>query len=375
MLVGREDERRRLQALLAAARAGRSGALLLRGPAGIGKTALLRWAEASAGGFAVLRARGIQAESGIPFAGLAELVAPLLELLDDIPPVQAGALRGALALAPGTAADRFTVPAALLSLLARAAEDAPLLVIVDDSQWLDEASIEAFLFAGRRLDQEGVAILAAPRADAPPPQAPWLESLAVAPLADAAARALLGAEIAPGVADRLLQTAAGNPLALLEIPGLLSAGQLAGREPLEDPLRPGTGVERAFAVAVAALPAPARRALLVAAAAGTRRPGGDGGRPPRGRPAPPGPGGAGGGRCSSPPRRTRAGWTRSAARSPRPACRCATWRPRRRRGWWQWAPASSSSAIPCCARPSITVRRRRSGARPTARWPRRPAAR
>src|SRR4051794_11135155 len=271
MLVGREDERRRLQALLAAARAGRSGALLLRGPAGIGKTALLRWAEASAGGFAVLRARGIQAESGIPFAGLAELVAPLLGLLDDIPPVQAEALRGALALAPGTAADRFTVPAALLSLLARAAEDAPVLVIVDDAQWLDEASIEAFLFAGRRLDHEGVAILAGMRADVPPPQAPWLESLAVAPLPDGAARALLGAEIAPGVADRLLETAAGNPLALLEIPGLLSAGQLAGREPLEDPLRPGTGVERAFAAAVAALPEPARRALLVAAAADTRR--------------------------------------------------------------------------------------------------------
>lgn len=90
-------------------------------------------------------------------------------------------------------------------------------------------------------------------------------------MADDAARALLDAEIAPGVADRLLDTAAGNPLALLEIPALLSAGQLAGREPLEDPLRPGTGVERAFAAAVAALPEPARRALLVAAAADTRR--------------------------------------------------------------------------------------------------------
>src|ERR1700759_1720357 len=225
MLVGREDERRRLEALLDAARTGRSGALLLRGPAGIGKTALLRWAESAADGFRVLRARGIQSESGIPFAGLAELIAPLLELLDDVPPVQAGALRGALALAPGTSADRFTVPAALLSLLARAAEDGPVLLVVDDAQWLDEASIEAFLFAGRRLGAEGVAILAAMRGEAPPPQAPWLGGLAVAPLPDGAARALLDAGIAPGVADRLLETAAGNPLALLEIPGLLSAGQ------------------------------------------------------------------------------------------------------------------------------------------------------
>src|SRR5205823_1860432 len=120
----------------------------------------------------------------IPFAGLAELIAPLLGLLDEIPPVQAGALRGALALAPGTPADRFTVPAALLSLLARAAEDEPVLVVVDDAQWLDEASIEAFLFAGRRLEQEGVAIFAAMRAEAPPREAPWLQSVAVAPLAD-----------------------------------------------------------------------------------------------------------------------------------------------------------------------------------------------
>src|ERR1700750_1866597 len=181
MLVGREDERRRLEALLDAARTGRSGALLLRGPGGIGKTALLRGAESAPDGFRVLRARGIQSESGIPFAGLAELIAPVLGLLEEIPPVQAGALRGAPALAPGTAADRFTVPAALLSLLARAAEDGPVLVVVDDSQWLDEGSIEGFLFAGRRLDAEGVAILAAMRGQVPPPQAPWLESLAIAP--------------------------------------------------------------------------------------------------------------------------------------------------------------------------------------------------
>ena len=270
-MVGRKDERARLKALLDAAREGRSGALLLHGPPGIGKTELLRYAVEEAAGFRLLRARGMESESDIPFAGLAELVTPLLSHLDEIPEVQASALRGALALGPATPADRFTVPAALLSLLARAADEQPVLAIVDDTQWLDEPSLEAFLFAGRRLGQEGVAMLGAIRDDATRLEVPWLERLRVEPLPDDEARALLDAAVAPGVADRLIATAAGNPLALLEIPGLLSAGQLAGREPLEDPLRPGTNVERAFAAAVEALPEPTRRALLLAAAASTRR--------------------------------------------------------------------------------------------------------
>ena len=155
--------------------------------------------------------------------------------------------------------------------MARAADEQPLLAIVDDTQWLDEPSLEAFLFAGRRLGQEGVAIVCAARDDAPRLDVPWLEHLRIAPLSDDEARALLGSEIASGVADRLIATAAGNPLALQEIPGLLSPGQLAGREPLEDPLRPGTNVERAFAARVSALPEETSRALLVAAAASSRR--------------------------------------------------------------------------------------------------------
>src|SRR4051812_43174425 len=271
-MVGRKDERARLKALLDAARGGRSGTLLLQGPPGIGKTALLRDTIEQAEDFLVLKVRGMETESDIPFAGLAELVMPLLPQLDEIPSVQAAALRGALALGPVQPADRFTVPAALLSLLARAAEERPVLVVVDDAQWLDDASLDAFLFAGRRLGQEGVAIVAAVRDEGQRAvAAPWLERIAIEPLPEADARALLGEQIAPRVAERLMGTAAGTPLALLEIPGLLSAGQLAGREPLEDPLRPGTGVERAFAAAVGALPPATRRALLVAAAAGTRR--------------------------------------------------------------------------------------------------------
>jgi DNA-binding CsgD family transcriptional regulator len=277
MFVGRERERARIDRLLQEARAGKSGALLLHGEAGIGKTALMRWAIGQATGLRVLRARGIETESDIPFAGLAELVTPLLDRLDDIPEVQARALRGALALGPATPHDRFTVPAGLLSLLAVAAEEQPVLVAIDDAQWLDEPSLEAFLFAGRRLGAEGVAMLGALREGTAVAglEVPWLELLRIAPLAETEARELLTASqverMAPAVADRLVETAAGNPLALLEIPRLLSDGQRAGREPLEEPLRPGTGVERAFRRALDGLEEPERRALLVAASAHSGR--------------------------------------------------------------------------------------------------------
>ena len=191
--------------------------------------------------------------------------------------MQAGALRGALALGPATPHDRFTVPAGLLSLLAVAAEEQPVLVAIDDAQWLDEPSLEAFLFAGRRLGAEGVAMLGALREGTAVAglEVPWLELLRIEPLAAADARELLTASqaerIAPAVADRLVETSAGNPLALLEIPRLLSDGQRAGREPLEEPLRPGTGVERAFRRALDGLGADERRALLLAASAHTGR--------------------------------------------------------------------------------------------------------
>src|SRR3954470_21348989 len=211
-LVGREAERARLQALLDGARAGRSGALLLHGEAGIGKSALLRWAIDAADGFQVLRAHGMESESDIPYAGLAELVSPLPALLDELPAVQASALRGALALGPAAPTDRFTVPAALLSLLARAAEERPLLAVIEDAQWLDEASLEALLFAGRRLGAEGVAMLGALRDGTPVAamQGPGVERVGVRPLGDDEARALLGGQLAPAVAERLVATAGGN---------------------------------------------------------------------------------------------------------------------------------------------------------------------
>jgi hypothetical protein len=147
-----------------------------------------------------------------------------------------------------------------------------VLAVIDDVQWLDEPSLEALLFAGRRLGAEGIAMIGAPRDSTAVArtEAPWLERLAIGPLDDAESRAVFasddGAErIAPAVADRLVGTAGGNPLALVELPSVLSDAQLTGREPLEEPLRPGATVERAFRMRLDALPETARRALLVAA--------------------------------------------------------------------------------------------------------------
>src|SRR5919107_1731437 len=227
-LIGRTAERARVDALLAAAREGRSEA-------------------------------------------------PLLDALDTIPPAQAGALRGALALstASPTSQDRFAVSAAVLSLLAGAAEARPVLLAVDDLQWLDPSSLEALLFAGRRLRAEGIALLATMRSGYAI-AAPWLERLEIGPLPAGDARRLLaarqGERMAPTVSERLVENAAGNPLALLEIPTLLTDAQLAGREPLETPLPAGTGIQRAFRRRIDELPEDARRALLVAAASDSARP-------------------------------------------------------------------------------------------------------
>src|SRR5262245_47231994 len=133
MLIGREAERRRIEELLAGAREGRSGALVLRGEPGIGKTALLDHAVAQAGEMTVVRALGVESEADLEFSGLLELARPLLPHLDRLPEAQALTLRGALGFAPARDRDRFTIGAATLGLLAAAAEERPLLVVVDDA--------------------------------------------------------------------------------------------------------------------------------------------------------------------------------------------------------------------------------------------------
>ena len=167
MLLGRADERREIEQALARARSGASAVLALAGEPGIGKTALLGHAAQRSTGMRLLRARGIESETQVPFGSLLELVRPALVLLDQIPAPQAAALEAALALRPAAAQDRFAVGAATLSLLAAYAEQAPVTVLVDDAQWLDGPSAAALLFAFRRMVADPVAVLIAVREGEP----------------------------------------------------------------------------------------------------------------------------------------------------------------------------------------------------------------
>jgi DNA-binding CsgD family transcriptional regulator len=232
-LYGRRAEEQAIDGVLTRARDGRSGALVIRGEAGIGKTALLEYAAAAAApDMAVMRGGGVESEAELPFAGLHLILRPVLHRIGDLPPTQAAALRGALAL-PGSeggraAADRFLVGLGVLTLLSELAEDRPLLCLIDDAHWLDHASADALFFAARRLDAEGIAMLFAAR-DGHILAAQGLAALWLGGLDDKAATELLTVHagvLAPGVRDRVMQEAAGNPLALIELPAMLSAGQM-----------------------------------------------------------------------------------------------------------------------------------------------------
>src|SRR3954451_2287915 len=163
VLFGRAGERAQLDALIDAARVSRSGALVLRGEPGIGKTALLREARSLAGDMHVLSTRGIESEAELPFAGLHQLLRPALPLLDQLPGPQAAALRGAIGLAERAGDDRFLIAVAALTLLSELAEQRPVLCVIDDAQWLDDSSAGALLFVARRLDAEGILMLFALR--------------------------------------------------------------------------------------------------------------------------------------------------------------------------------------------------------------------
>ena len=165
MLVGRQSECARIKALLDQARAGDGAALAFHGDAGVGKSALLRFAIENSDGMRVLRATGVAWEAELAFSGLLEVLAPILGRLEELPEPQRRALEGALAIGPAVERDRFAVGAATLRLLALAAAACPLLLVLDDVQWLDSASLEAVLFAARRLGGEPVALLFAVRAD------------------------------------------------------------------------------------------------------------------------------------------------------------------------------------------------------------------
>jgi DNA-binding CsgD family transcriptional regulator/predicted ATPase len=241
MLLGRSRELTRLNDLLLAARQGHSAAVVISGEAGIGKSALAESIAGAAGDTAILRTRGIEAESAIPFAGLADLLRPVQHLLSELPEPQAAALAGALALGPPTAVDRFAVAAATLNLLAVATQGGSLLCVVDDAHWLDPSSAEALIFAARRMRAEGSVLVFTVRDNEPgADRFGVLEQVRLGGLDAESATALLvrgaGRPLPPQVVQRLVADTGGNPLALLELPGQLTEDQLSGRTPILEPL-------------------------------------------------------------------------------------------------------------------------------------------
>lgn len=272
-LVGRDDERARIDRLLAGARADRGGALVVRGEPGIGKTALLDHAVgvASGAGMRVVRGAGIESDSELAHGGLHQLLHPHLDRLDGLPAPQAAALRTAFGLAEGGAPHRFLVSAGVLALLADLADDVPLLCVVDDLQWLDRGSAEALQFAARRLTADPVVLLFAVRETSMPFATPGIETLHLNGLDEHAAARVLDTH-APGIDGalraRVLEESAGNPLALIELGAVPRSAEGVPSDTvgpvgaLAAPLR----VQDAFRGQIAALPEPTRRALLVAAA-------------------------------------------------------------------------------------------------------------
>lgn len=268
MLVGRESERGTISTLLAGARMGTSGVLVLTGEPGIGKTALLIEAESLAGGARLLRARGIEAEQMVPFAALLQVLRPIIQLVDRLPAAQRAALSSALMLeAPDTEPNRFTIGAATLTMITLAAEEAPIAIMIDDAQLLDPPSADALIFAARRLGSDAVALLATVR-NGEPGSTPWLV-LPVLPIRgvdlDAATQLLSGTGSAVR-ADQILrlhQATAGNPLALLEFRHQLDRLDLI---PDGFPLSLSAALSHAFLGRAAGLGDNARTALLVAAA-------------------------------------------------------------------------------------------------------------
>ena len=265
MLLGRKDERLALDRLFAQAREGRSGVLALVGEPGIGKTALLEHAAASADAMRILRARGVESEAVIPFAGLAELLRPVLGALDRIPPPQATALAGALALGPARARDRLAIGAATLSLLSASAETRPLALLVDDAHWLDRSSAETLLFAARRLLADPVALVLTVREGQPSLlDGADLRTLRIAGLDRADAAELLArADIPDSALERLYRATGGNPLALLELAP--ETARLIAL-PTDAPVPISTSIATAFLRRFGGLPEPTRRVLVLAAA-------------------------------------------------------------------------------------------------------------
>jgi DNA-binding CsgD family transcriptional regulator len=266
-LLGRQRERAVLERLLGTARGGHGAIIVVHGDPGVGKTALLECAVEVGEGFRVIRTAGVEGEMELDFAALQQLCSPILGFAEQLPGPQRKALDVAFGLSAGDASSPFLVGLAVLGLLAEAAEEQPLLCLVDDAQWLDGASALALAFVARRLLAERVALVVATRDSAG--GFARFPQLRVEPLGRRDARALLESALAARldepVLERIVAETGGNPLAILELPRGLSPAQLAGGFGL--PAAPlSTGIERSFTRRLAWLPREARRLLLLAAA-------------------------------------------------------------------------------------------------------------
>jgi DNA-binding CsgD family transcriptional regulator len=270
VLLGRSSECAQLERLLADAKAGQSAVLVLRGPAGMGKTALLDHAAGRADGFRVLRAGGVESEMELPFAGLHQLFTAPLDRLDRLPLPQRDALATAFGLSAGARPDRFLISLAVLSLLADATEIQPVLCLIDDAQWLDRSSALVLSFVARRLGAESVALLFAVRGPLEHDELARLPDLPVEGLSDADARALLasviGAPLDERVRSRILAEARGNPLALLELPHDVAFATSADGVGADAALPLQARMEASFELRVRQKPMATQMVLLLAAA-------------------------------------------------------------------------------------------------------------
>ncbi|WP_394618911.1 AAA family ATPase [Lentzea sp. JNUCC 0626] len=267
-LIGREPERAAFDQMLAAVRSGESRVLVLHGEPGVGKSALLDHVRDSATGLRVLRAFGVESEMELAFATLHQFCVPLLDRMKDLPAPQRDALETVFGMRAGDAPERFLVGLAVLSLLSDASEDGPVLCLVDDSQWMDQASAQVLGFVARRLLAESIALVFASRERTqdlfglPEREVGGLTKPDASALLDSATHAGLDRRIR----DRILTEARGNPLALLELPRELTVTQVAGGFGLLHTDALPSRIEESFLSRIEGLPAPSRMLLLVAAA-------------------------------------------------------------------------------------------------------------
>jgi DNA-binding CsgD family transcriptional regulator len=268
--LGRAREREHVDAMLAQARAGQSSVLAIRGETGIGKTALLRYAARQASGLRITEVEGVQAEMELPFAGIHRLCAPLFGGIESLADPQQNAIRVAMGVASGDPPERFLVAVAFLNLFSLAAEERPLLCLIDDAQWLDAASMEALGFVARRLVAEPMAMIFALREPFTIRALDGLPQLSLEGLDEPDARALVARAVPgrldSGVRDRMIAETRGNPLALTELSQSMSPSERAGgfARPAASDLP--SQVEARYLQRVAGLPGRTRRLMLLAAA-------------------------------------------------------------------------------------------------------------